>query len=520
MKYIILLFLLSFMIYGYDANAQVDSVFVTKDYSGEGSGRAMVMDNSGNIYVCGDVNAQYTVSKYSPTGELIWKHQQSTNEGRAFGIYLEGNSNIYTAGLYYGTTNSVVIKKFNSSGSELWTKTLESNVNLNEYVNISSDNNGNSIANYSIIDSNNSTTTFITKKCDSNGNVLYSLTRTQPGFNYSKIKTDLQGNTFILYLESFVIDKINASGNMIWTREFNPADSNYASDFCLDGNSNVYIIGTQLNPNTHKDFATVKYNANGEFQWDAYYFNDSAAAVNLDEGVCITIGSDGYIYSVGEAHKSNIGPFKCLRIIKYNSNGDKIWHTKTFTTMIVNVYNLVTDITGNTYVTYTERGHNGGAIHPAYIRKFDSLGNPVWVVKGYTREYMYDFLIDDALNIYTVGRSTLSSLAEYLLTVRKYGQNQVGIINNTIPTKYSLSQNYPNPFNPSTNIQFDIKRQGLVSLKVYDFLGREIKTLVSESLQAGSYESTFDASGLGSGVYFYKLEADGFSETKKMILLK
>jgi hypothetical protein len=60
----------------------------------------------------------------------------------------------------------------------------------------------------------------------------------------------------------------------------------------------------------------------------------------------------------------------------------------------------------------------------------------------------------------------------------------------------------------------------LVSLIVYDFLGREIKTLVSESLQAGSYESAFDASGLGSGVYFYKLEADGFSETKKMILLK
>jgi hypothetical protein len=518
MKHIILLFLLSFMIYGYDANAQIDSIFVARDYSAEGSGRAMVLDNSGNIYVCGNVNNVYTVSKYSQTGNLLWK-QQSTNEGRAYGIYLEGNSNVYTAGLYYGTTNSVVIKRMNTSGSELWTTTLESNVNLNEYVNISSDNNGNSIVNYSIVDSNTSTTNFITKKCDSNGNVLYTLARTQPGFKYSKIKTNLQGNTYILYLESFVIDKIDASGNMIWTREFNPADSNYASDFCLDGNSNVYIIGTQLNPNTHKDFATVKYNANGEFQWDAYYFNDSAEAVNLDEGVCITIGSDGYIYSVGEAHKGRLGPYKCLRIIKYSSNGTKIWHTNSFTTMIVNVSNVATDINGNTYVTYTQRGLNGGAIHPAYIRKFDSAGDPVWVEYGYLRENMYELIIDSDFNVLTVGTSKIS-LDGYLLTVRKYGQNQVGIINNTIPTKFSLSQNYPNPFNPSTNIQFDIQRQGLVSLKVYDFLGREIKTLVNESLQAGSYESAFDASGLGSGVYFYKLETEGFTETKKMILLK
>lgn len=520
MKHAILLFILSFMIYGYDANAQIDSVFVARDYSGEGSGRAMVMDNSGNIYVCGSVNAQYTVSKYSPTGELIWKHQKSTNEGRAYSIYLEGNSNIYTAGLDYGTTNSVVIKRMNTSGSELWTTTLESNVNLNEYVNIISDNNGNSIVNYSIIDSNTSTTTFITKKCDSNGNVLYSLTRTQPGFKYSKIKLDQQGNTYILYLESFVLDKVDASGNILWTREFHPADSNYASDFCIDDTSNVYIIGTQLNPVTHKDFVTVKYNANGDFQWDAYYYNDSAEAINLDEGVCITVGLDGYIYSVGEAHKGRLGPFKCLRIIKYTSNGTKIWHTNSFTTLIVNVDDVTTDQDGNVYVAYSQRGHNGGAIHPAYLRKFNSQGDPVWVEKGYLREYMYDIIVDEMANIFTIGRSKIS-LDGDLLTLRKYGQDGLtGLTNNTIPVKYSLSQNYPNPFNPSTNIQFDIQRQGLVSLKVYDFLGREIKTLVNESLQAGSYESTFDASGLGSGVYFYKLEAEGFTETKKMILLK
>lgn len=517
-KHTILFFLLSFVFITSNSLAQIDSIFVTRDYSAEGNGRAMVLDNSGNIFVCGNVNNLYTVSKYSSSGDLLWK-QQTMNEGVAYNIYLDENSNVYTAGLYHGTINSVVIKKMNSSGSEFWTKTLETNSNLNDYVNIISDNNGNSIVNYSIIDSGTSTTQFITKKCDGNGNVLYTLVRNEPGFDYSKIKTDLQGNTFILYMESFVIDKLDASGNIMWTREFNPADSNYASDFCIDGNSNVYIIGTQLNPVTHKDFVTVKYSANGEFQWDEYYFNDSAEVDNLDEGVCITIGSDGYIYSVGEAHKGSLGPYKCLRIIKYSSNGSKIWHTRSFTTMIVNVNNVVTDVNSNIYVTYSQRGLNGGAIHPAYIRKFDNNGNPAWVVKGYTREYMNDLFVDNEFNIITIGNSKIS-LDGDLLTLRKYGEKVSGISNNTIPVEYSLSQNYPNPFNPTTQISFDIKEQGFVSLTVYDFLGRGINTLVNDNLQPGSYNASFDGSGLSSGIYFYTLSTEGFTSTKKMLLVK
>lgn len=89
-----------------------------------------------------------------------------------------------------------------------------------------------------------------------------------------------------------------------------------------------------------------------------------------------------------------------------------------------------------------------------------------------------------------------------------------------IPSEYSLSQNYPNPFNPSTKINFDIPRQGIVSIKIYDLLGKEIKTLVSDELNAGSYSVDFDASGLPSGTYFYRLSGDGYFEVKRMVLLK
>lgn len=91
---------------------------------------------------------------------------------------------------------------------------------------------------------------------------------------------------------------------------------------------------------------------------------------------------------------------------------------------------------------------------------------------------------------------------------------------NEIPNKFSLSQNYPNPFNPVTNINFSITGSGIVSLKVYDVMGKEVAELVNQSLRAGIYAVDFDASSLPSGTFFYRLTADGFTDTKKLILIK
>ena len=113
----------------------------------------------------------------------------------------------------------------------------------------------------------------------------------------------------------------------------------------------------------------------------------------------------------------------------------------------------------------------------------------------------------------------------------------VSQISNTVPEKYKLFQNYPNPFNPITKIKFDIpsdvKREtqngyfplrwgigGMTTLKIYDILGKEIATLVNEQLQPGTYEVTFDGGNLPSGVYFYRLRANDFIGTKKLVLLK
>jgi hypothetical protein len=90
----------------------------------------------------------------------------------------------------------------------------------------------------------------------------------------------------------------------------------------------------------------------------------------------------------------------------------------------------------------------------------------------------------------------------------------------SIPDQFTLSQNYPNPFNPSTMINFALPVSGMVTLKVYDMVGREVATLVNSYTNAGSYSVSFDASQLSSGMYFYKLQSGEFAQVKKMMLVK
>jgi hypothetical protein len=87
-------------------------------------------------------------------------------------------------------------------------------------------------------------------------------------------------------------------------------------------------------------------------------------------------------------------------------------------------------------------------------------------------------------------------------------------------TGFELAPNYPNPFNPTTTIRYQIPQAGLVSLKVYDILGKEVATLVNQRQEAGSYRVSFNAAQLSSGVYFYRIQTAGFVETRKMLLVK
>jgi len=93
-------------------------------------------------------------------------------------------------------------------------------------------------------------------------------------------------------------------------------------------------------------------------------------------------------------------------------------------------------------------------------------------------------------------------------------------INSEIPSDYKLEQNYPNPFNPSTTIEFSIPKQSYVKVEVFNTLGEKVSALVSEELSAGNYKYDWNAENLSSGIYYYTLTASGFTQTRKLVLLK
>ncbi len=121
-------------------------------------------------------------------------------------------------------------------------------------------------------------------------------------------------------------------------------------------------------------------------------------------------------------------------------------------------------------------------------------------------------------NNYDLG-TTPGNVVYWILT-RIY--NPIGItpIGSEVPLKYSLGQNYPNPFNPTTFIEFAVPKKSFVELKLYDILGREVAVLIQKELPAGTYKYELQAGNLSTGVYFYVLKADGFMNSKKMVLLK
>ena len=133
----------------------------------------------------------------------------------------------------------------------------------------------------------------------------------------------------------------------------------------------------------------------------------------------------------------------------------------------------------------------------------------------YTLETGSDYLI----KIYSSDADTVCDMSDAVFSVIDTVSSYVEDDRNQVRT-YDLQQNYPNPFNPSTTIQFELSKSGLVKLKIYNLLGEEVNTLINGRLQAGAYEAVWDAYGLPAGIYLCRLEAGEFVETKKLILHK
>ncbi len=169
------------------------------------------------------------------------------------------------------------------------------------------------------------------------------------------------------------------------------------------------------------------------------------------------------------------------------------------------------------WITANEINNKGFSIE----RKL-SANNENWISTGFINGNGNSNV---PINYEYVDRNLSSGKYNYRLKQIDYNgnfeyHNLLGDVIVGAPSKFELSQNYPNPFNPTTNINFGLPADSRVSIKVFDISGREVKTLLNESRTAGYYTIAFDASNISSGVYFYKIEADKFSDVKRMLLVK
>jgi hypothetical protein len=217
------------------------------------------------------------------------------------------------------------------------------------------------------------------------------------------------------------------------------------------------------------------------------------------------------------------------------SNPKELWNYLNGLTRTGNIFNPC-----DTTFGYVAGGINCTQVNPFFWFSGDPVGNIGWINNSE----------DDLRNIISSGRFTLevnrpidiwvgyivgqgTSALNSVTVTRNYVQNAQAYFNNnftngtvsdvddfSIVTGYNLYQNFPNPFNPSTKIIWQSPVAGHQTLKVFDVLGNEVATLVNEFRNAGSFEIDFNASQLASGIYFYRLSAGSFVQTKKMILLK
>lgn len=491
--------------------------------------RKMQIDNSGNIYAVGihdNFDPDILISKYNNTGSLIWTrifNDSLNRDDRGYDIALDGSGNVYvvgTADLSSPTFNDVVLLKYDSAGTLLWKRFYNSNATYNDLPrkilidssdNIYILNQGQNVflrASFEII------------KYSSDGELIWNrkffngissrdyypviMTLDNSG-NIAAVGSGLRDSVGIQYYFIFTV-KYDSSGTLLWNKTISELNGHCnPADIITDNSGNIYITGSGV-PNVSSQMLTLKYSPSGVEEWKKYYPSSSG------EGYKIFIDNSGNSISVGRSFTGNL-------IINYDQTGNQVWAAGDSIFPFQSTSAVLTPGGGIIIGGKTIQGGNPYT----FLAKFSSEGSRLWHLFDNPTPLFSIDLFDLKYHIADVvycGMRGTSSQGNNAI-IRSFNK-LVNITNNnsSIPDRYSLHQNYPNPFNPSTKINFDIPNSGFASLKVYNSLGREVTQLVNSELKAGSYSLEFDGMELSSGVYFYRLQTGGFTDTKKMLLIK
>ncbi len=314
----------------------------------------------------------------------------------------------------------------------------------------------------------------------------------------------------------FFLMKTNMTGVEQWRKwhRWEHDEFVYCVQQTTDGG---YIITGSTGLYEQRDLLLMKFDADGDSTW-AQRYNGHA----ITEGKCVLQTTDGGYIVTGHTEEIEVSAAD-IYILKTDENGDSLW-AKTFGYSRGQDWGeSIVEIPGNGYIV-CGTWHVPGEQWDICALRLNNEGDSLWLGL-----YGEDRHVESAHNI------IITAEGDYLITgtteafehgpnvaLLKIASDQTGVGegNHILPTVTSLHQNYPNPFNATTNIRYSLNSSSEIELTVYDLLGRKVQTLDRGFKKAGNHSVDFDASEFSSGIYFYKLSAGEFSETKKMVLLK
>jgi len=505
----------------------------------------LTIDKNGNVYVTGSTNhpaeqLNYITIKYSPDGEEQWAVQyngidNNTDVASAIttddegNVYVTGRSNIFENGLMQSDYLTI---KYNPGGEEEWISRYSGPVNSDGASDIAVDKQGNVYVTGSSIGVDTDSD-ILTVKYNSEGIEQWAA-RYAPlehGNDESRcVEVDINGNVYVSGLSKqdsvsgwdLAIIKYNTDGDQQWVSVYSTNGNDEPYDMVLDDSGNVYVTGESSVFATGRDYITIKYNTNGEEQWASRF--TGLNTTQSERAHAIAVDKQNNVYVTGQSYGGTAGGLLDIATVKYNSIGSEEWVAR---------YNyvdagldtgedIVVDDEGNVYVGGNSLNENNN--YDYVLLKYNTDGVEQWAARYNGTADQDDDLeaigIDSKNNIYITGGARETGTSEDVVTI-KYSQTSTNVNEEEKSiSDFKLLQNYPNPFNPATCIEYRVVSSEYVTLKIYDVLGNEIEVLVNEEKPAGIYEVNFDASGLTSGIYYYRFQAGSFSETKKMMLIK
>ena len=314
-----------------------------------------------------------------------------------------------------------------------------------------------------------------------------------------------------------------------WTFNYQDQDSYLNSVNFVDANSG-FAVGYLIDYVTTQISPLVMRSTNGGINWtdNQPQITTILRSVFCTDGqTAYAVGSSGKIIKTIDGGNSwtpqvsgLITAFNTVYFVSLDTGyvaGDyeKLLKTTNAGTNWVNISGSLSPTITKSIFFLPENHKNGfTSCTTGKIRRTTDAGASWSTQVSGTQENLNCIYMIDSLNGFICGNHGI------ILKTTTGGLVPANNISNSVPKTFELHQNYPNPFNPATHIEFDLPKAADVSIKVYDILGREVASLISEKMAAGKYSTTWDASSFSSGTYFYRIKAGDFVETKKMVLVK